>query len=340
MNRIMPSNSTDKHSSAHRRNTITLMGLLLLIIALVPMTLHAQEEDVVSPDLILVERPAFFPEGIEYDAERDRFLLGSLVEGTIFEVVGDGEPTPFIEDPDIASSVGIHIDVERDRLLVVSSNTFLFMDPTLPYNAEVAAYDLETGERLFFTDLVNITEYAPNVANDVTVDDEGNAYVTDSLAPVIYRIDVDGEASVFWEDSLFDGQGAPRLNGIEYHPDGYLLVPADGRLYKVPVDDPAALSEVTLDAPLPAADGITLHPDGRLIAVQGQIATVTALESDDDWTTANIVGTAQTNLAGTATTAAIRNGEVYVIYSHILAIMLGETPPQAYEIVRIAFDAE
>jgi hypothetical protein len=56
------------------------------------------DADEVLPELILAKRPGFSPEGIEYDADRQRFLLSSLAEGTIFAVTDDGTVTPFVED--------------------------------------------------------------------------------------------------------------------------------------------------------------------------------------------------------------------------------------------------
>lgn len=293
-----------------------------------------------APDVVTIERPGLFPEGVEFDTRRDRFLVGSLSEGTIYEVREDGAPTPFINDPELTSSVGLQIDVQGDRLLVVSSNTFLFMDPTLPFHSKLFAYNLESGERLFVADLAALSEDAPNVANDVAVDSDGNAYVTDSLAPVIYQVDAAGNATVFYQNSLLDGRGEPGLNGIEYHPDGYLLVPMQGKLLKMPVANPAATSEVLLDQPIPAADGVTLHPDGRLIVVQGQLATVTALASEDGWESAVTAETSETDLDGTATTATVRGNDIYVVYSRILSILQGAETPEAYEIVRVHFGEE
>ncbi|MCA9911647.1 MAG: SMP-30/gluconolactonase/LRE family protein, partial [Anaerolineae bacterium] len=287
---------------------------------------------------IHIESPGLFPEGIEYDAVGERFLVGSLTQGAIFEVRQDGEPTMIIDDPDVSSSVGIQIDTVRNRLLVVSSDTRLFMDPTLPDHAELAAYDLETGARLFFADLAGLTPGGPNVANDVAVDADGNAYVTDTFAPVIYRVDPDGQASIFWEDARFDGQGGPGLNGIDYHPDGFLLVPLmGGGLYKVPVDDPAAMTEVELDRPILGADGVILHPDGRLIIVSGQLNTVFALRSDDAWRSATIEGEFTTAPDNAATTATVRDGVVYVLYAHLGAMMAG-TSAEVFEIVPVDFD--
>ena len=49
--------------------------------------------------LIVAERGGFIPEGIEFDTANRRFLTGSLVEGTIFEIGNDGTMTPAVLDP-------------------------------------------------------------------------------------------------------------------------------------------------------------------------------------------------------------------------------------------------
>src|SRR5215213_1773212 len=100
---------------------------------------------------MIIQRPGLDPECIEYDAAHERFLLGSLSEGTIFEVTDDGTITPFIEDEDLVSSVGIEVD--GDRLLVTNSDRNVFKSATAEGKASLYAYDLETGERLFAVDL-------------------------------------------------------------------------------------------------------------------------------------------------------------------------------------------
>ena len=66
------------------------------------------------PDLVRVADPGLHPEGIEYDEARERFLISSVTRGTVTAVQDDGSHAVFIEDPDIVSSIGIHID---DRVL-------------------------------------------------------------------------------------------------------------------------------------------------------------------------------------------------------------------------------
>lgn len=290
------------------------------------------------PDLIRVERSGLFPEGLEYDSKNKRFLLGSAAEGTIFWVGDDGSHSPFIEDDDLRSSAGIHVDLENDRLLVVNTDPGVYTGATPEGStASLAAYDLTTMERLFLTDLTELAAGDQQLANDVAVDGQGNAYVTDSRAGVIYKVDLFGKASVFAEDERFSHDVAG-LTGVEYHSDGFLFaaVSGDGTLYKVPLDDPTAVTEVKLKKPLAGAHGMVLRPDGNLVVVTAEFSTVVALVTGDNWDSAIVASSALTDPEGGATTAAIRGTEVYVVYMHSKAFMKGEAR-DSFEIVRVQF---
>ena len=171
--------------------------LLCLIFALITSLVHAGEESL--PDRIEIERQDFDPEGIEYDAQTERFLLGSLAEGTVFAVADDGSLTPFIEDENLIASVGLEIDESTNRLLVVNADSAMFSDPEHKGGADLGIYDLATGEQFHFVNLDNLAPDYRHFVNDVAVDEAGNAYVTDSLAPVIYQVTPDGEASICWK---------------------------------------------------------------------------------------------------------------------------------------------
>lgn len=312
-----------------------LLPLAVLVAALVAFPAAFAQDDGL-PDEIVVEREGLFPEGIEWDAQRGRFLLGSLSEGTIFEVQDDGSITPLIENDRLMASVGIHIDAANDRLLVGNNNPAVFAGPVEEGPiATLMAFDLETGEELFYADLSDLYEGDRHFANDVTVDAEGNAYVTNSFAPVIFQVDPEGNASIFLEDERFAGEGF-NLNGLDYHPDGYLLVAKanTGQLFKVPVDSPQDVTEVELDRPINGADGVVLRDDGTLFAVVSP-QSVVALQSDDDWQTASVV--AESELAQPATTIALRDGEVYAIFAK-LGEMGSDDPPDTFEIVHAPFD--
>jgi len=280
------------------------------------------------PDLILVERPGLTPEGIEWDAEAEHFLLGSLAEGTIYAVQDDGTSTPFIQDPDLISSVGIEVDAQHGRLLVANADHAAFANRRTPRPIALGIYDLETGERLHMVDLTELGGEGQHFANDVAVDGAGNAYVTDSFAPVIYQVDLDGVASVLVQD---DRLGHPflGLNGIAYHPDGFLLVALTGagQLLKVPLDDPNALSVVETDFLI--FDGLVIATDGTLYGVNGLDKGIYALQSSDGWQSAQVAE--KINMDDQATTITWRAGQLYALYAHLSI----SPPPDVYEIVRV-----
>jgi sugar lactone lactonase YvrE len=318
------------------------MMFLFVVIVLVLGGMLALAQDDALPDSIVIEHSDLYPEGVEYDAEGGRFLVGSMSEGTIFAVNDDGALMPFIEDEDLKSTTGIHIDIERNRLLVVNQR---FAPSQSGY---LGIYDLTTGDHIAMVDLTELLPGAYTSVNDVTVDADGNVYVTDSATGAIYLVDLDGNASLFSQDEQLAHEIAG-ANGIEYHPDGYLLVSTgfNWSIIKVPLDDPETMTLVEMDESF-FADGLILHPDGTLIAVgwdffeldpnwytslMEAVYTTYQLQSDDDWQSATIIGRVEHARLGT--TAAIRDGAVYTVLSDV---MLSDI--ETFEIIRIDFETE
>lgn len=266
-------------------------------------------------NVITAERGGFIPEGIEYDEDNGRFLTGSLAEGTIFVIERDGRVVPFVEDAELVSSVGIEVDEDRDRLLVTNSNSAMFADPNVSGHAKLGVYNLTTGARLAMVDLgTTISPPARYFANDVTVDDAGSAYVTDTFAGAIYRVAADYQATLLHR--FTDLPQGSQLNGIVFHDGGYLLVVAGDRIYKVPVANPAGTTQVNVTDPVGGQDGIVLTADGRLVATSNSATEprLVAFRSDDNWASALRAGVALLN--GQATTAAIVGDEIWAVHPH------------------------
>jgi sugar lactone lactonase YvrE len=266
-----------------------------------------------APTAITLKAPGSLPEGVEYDSKNKRFLVGSLSEGTVYSIANDGTRKPFIQDPDLKSSVGIEVDEERNRLLVANSDAAVFRGQAAG-QAKLGIYDLTSGKRIAMIDLAAAgpKDAKSHFANDVAVGKDGSVYVTNTMARVIYKVDAKNTASVLVPNSF--GAGQVMLNGIEAHPSGYLLV-ADstaGELYKVPLSNPGSLTKVKLPEPVTGADGIVFHPDGCLIVVRNDASrSVIALKSTDDWATAKVDARGQFGAQGT--TAAVKDGSVYVV---------------------------
>jgi sugar lactone lactonase YvrE len=301
-----------------------LKQFMLTSVAVLAFAAPAFAQDAAPALQVVIDAQGIQPEGVEYDAAAGRFLFGSLAEGTIRQVTDDGMVSTFVEDPDLTSTVGIHIDQTNHRLLVSNSDASVFSDQAAVGKAWLMAYDLDSAERLFAVDLAAVASTGRNFANDVTVDAEGNAYVTNSFSPIIYKVDLEGNASVFAQDDRFTAPNIG-LNGIDFNPDGYLLASVTGaqKLYKIPLTDPANITEVALDEPF-GADGIALGPDGVLFAVAtfpDGAQDVIAVISDDDWASAQIA--ARTPTTGGATTVALRDGEPWYINAFT------QTPPYA-----------
>jgi sugar lactone lactonase YvrE len=295
------------------------------------MTLRSNDR---LPDEVLVHDPGLYPEGVEWDAARGRFLVSSVARGSVTAVHDDGSLELLAPADGITSSLGLHIDVARDRLLVAGADFAAVGDPQVTGEAKLAIHDLASGRRLHLVDLAALRPGGRHLANDVAVDPAGNAYVTDSLSPVIYKVTPEGRAGVFVEDPRLVGDGIG-LNGIEYLPSGHLLVSmASARtLYRVPLDSPRRPTEVRLSEPL-AADGLLLLPDGAVVTPAPFHPAVLELRSDDGWASARVTRRHPTTADATTTTAALRDGTVYALNAHF-AEMSGPRPVETFEIFRV-----
>lgn len=273
---------------------------------------------------LTIHRPALYPETLEYDRTRDAFLVSSFREGAIYAVDRHGDATLLVGDERLCSVLGIAIDAQRGRVWAVNSDFASSLKPSAAGPKQLAAvgvYDLTTGKALHYVDLSQLSP-GPHLLNGIALDASGNAYVTDSFSPSIYKVDANGRAALLVHDARFAGDGI-NLNGLVVHPDGYLLVikKSDGTLFKVPLANPAAFTEVAIDTRLVGGDGVLLAGDRNLIVIANQVPghasnAAFALASDDGWATARV--RARQDLGDVyPTTAVVRDGAIYVVHSKL-----------------------
>lgn len=289
---------------------------------------------------LTVRRPALYPETLEYNPQKDDFLLSSFREGAVYEVDLAGNVAPLVSDPRLCSVLGIAVDAERNRLWAVNSDLGASLKPSAAGTKALAAvgvYDLTNGTPVHYVDLAPLAA-GPHLLNGLAVDASGNAYVTDSFAPVIYKVDANGTASIFLRDDGFLGSGI-NLNGVVVHPDGYLLVvkKSDGTLFKVPLDDPRRFSLVRSVERFAGGDGLTLVGKTGLVVIANRTPDAVSdaayyLASDDHWTSAKLI--AKQALGDVyPTTAVLRKDTLYVVYSKLNELI--KLPPEQKAALRL-----
>ena len=272
------------------------------------LPISSQADDCTEfPGTIKIEGIAQNPEGIEYDKNDQTFLLGSLNATPTIKINLDGTYKPFTSgEPYLLTTVGLHIDYKHNRLLAAACNGAELYDgnPETKGTSNLRIYNLETGVMEKDINLSSLVPDAPTpyFANDVTVDGDGNVYITDWFVGVVYKVDLDGNPTVFWQNNTGIPSGA---NGIDFHPDGYLLVSlvrvneaglyADFGLVKVPISNPESATLVDLSATsYKGFDGMVLKSNGNVVGVTNNGTspggnTLMELSSDNNWESAKVV---------------------------------------------------
>ena len=141
----------------------------------------------------------------------------------------------------------------------------------------------------------------------------------------------------------------PYLNGIVYHPGGFLIVSdySRGLLWKVPLEAPQALTEIQLPQRLKGPDGLLLKSSTELVAVQsfsskqGTSGDVTLLTSSDAWKSARIAAVAVPPDLDGPTTATLKDGEIWVVNSRFPRIFAdpgNADQTREFSIVKVKFE--
>ncbi|MEM9457392.1 MAG: SBBP repeat-containing protein [Myxococcota bacterium] len=231
-----------------------------------------------SPRQVSLPGQEIFPEGITVDRSGSLYV-GSMTQGTIFRAEAGAEQAEAFIDNVGAGVIGLLADDDRDLLWVCQSNPLNSQTPP-----SVMAYGLAEGD-------LRSTHAFPGDAglcNDITLDSEGNVYVSDSFGHRILRIPApgverDGVAETWLDDPQLEvPEGTFGVNGLVVD-DGALFVVLyeTGRLLEAPLlasGQPSAVTEVELERPLSRPDGMKRESGGSLLVVEGGEGRLSRLE--------------------------------------------------------------
>lgn len=273
---------------------------------------------------LTIKKTALYPETIVFNERSGKFLVGSFREGAVYEVDASGDVSRLVDDPRLCSVLGIAVDAKRGRLWLVNSDLGAGIRPSAAGPkalAAVALYDLTTGKNLGYFEVASLAP-GPHLLNGIALDEAGDAYVTDSFAPIIYKVEANGRATVWLSSPEFAGEGI-NLNGVVVHPGGFLLVvkKSNGALFRVPLSNPAGFTRVKLAEPLIGGDGLVQVGQTGLVVISNEVPGVArnaaiSLVSDDEWNTARADGVEELGRVY-PTTATLRAGALFLVHSNL-----------------------
>ncbi len=245
-----------------------------------------------------------FPESVGIDPASGDAYVGSLAGGALFRLRGDVEVevwSPAGAD-ERTSVAGVKVDA-RGRLWAAGG-----------YEGVLHVYDLGSRSLIARLDV----GARPSCVNDVAFGPAGEAYVTDSLISLLFRVAREPLAIEPWVDLA--EQGVPwaqglNFNGIVLTPDRRHLVACQtnlGRLWQIGVET-GRLNEVALDGgPLEHCDGMALSGTTLYVAVNAR-NRIAVVELEDDGAAGRVTGFLRSNAFAFPTAIAVRDQRLLVV---------------------------
>tara|TARA_B100001123_G_C15170657_1_gene971263 strand:+ start:130 stop:1116 length:987 start_codon:yes stop_codon:yes gene_type:complete len=282
----------------------------------------------------------FFPEGIAVSNNGDIFV-GSLKENKIVRFKNKKEISEIFipsNTNNLMSVIGIIVDDRNKILWACSSNPGVTNYPTENPIVALKAFDLLTGNPLQSYKFPN-----GGFCNDITIDNNGNVYATDSFNPRILRLNKSESRLENWfEDKAFEGEGF-NLNGITFIDNKiYTVKMNSGELFEIGVGKngkPTNLKKIDLPRLLNAPDGIEAIDKNNLLVVENRApnswkGSLTSINLSKE-PTLNII---KDNL-DTPTTVSLKGNTAWVLQAQFSHLFGDEKDilPEPFEIIGVKY---
>jgi hypothetical protein len=217
---------------------------------------------------LTIDREDIRPEGVEFDARQGRFLVSSLLDGSLYGVSTSGVATEVWRERRAGrESAGVRLAPDLgDRIMLCSNSGSA--------GAEIIQIESETGRQLRRIALPRSRD-SGNYCNDIAALGDRGFAVTDSERGMIWRIDRDLTAVT----PLLDEGSLLYPNGIAASIGGEVLYVADmlGVSMITVQSGHMRRFEIVDDLTLAAIDGLYLTA-GKLVGVQNAISPERIIE--------------------------------------------------------------
>lgn len=212
------------------------------------------------------------PEAISWDESRQKFLIGTVAEGSILAVGEDGQVNELLK-ADATNGMwavfDILVDGPGNRLWVTSaaSPKFLRFDPTDNGRSALFEFNLETLE--FIRRYYVPVDGSPHSLGNMVLSPKGDIFIVDRALPIVYSKPA-GEKKL---KAVLVSREMVSMRGIAMQPDGRIMYVADRELGILVIDfeaERASKLVVPKTLNIGGIDGLYLW-DNHLIIIQNGI---------------------------------------------------------------------
>ena len=282
-------------------------------------------------DGISLTGPVYYPEGVA-SAPDGTLYVGSIGTGAIVRISpGSSTPEVFVQPRASFGNYGMAVDTARGLLWVCTYDDLLV--PAQP--AALTAYRLRNGE----VAASHVMPGPDGFCNDVVVDQKGNVYATDAFANWVVRLRPGASGLETWAASpVFSAPPYTiTLNGLVFDRGerNLFVVKSDtGTLFSIPVKADGSAAEpvaIPVDVPLQLPDGIELLGPHTLLVVENGVADNDGRVSSLELSQGKAVRTVLAEGLATPTTAALADGNAWVVEAQFNS----ETPVVPFRLARV-----
>jgi sugar lactone lactonase YvrE len=252
------------------RTLLAMQPPRILLLSLAMAAACSADDEPTGPRGERIELPGdmFYPEGVAFDADGNMFV-SSILTGAVARVENDrSTATTFVAPGAVAgSAVGLAMSRSNDVLWMCLGTFGTEAAPA------VIGIDAATGEE-------RVRHHFPpqqdgrtgGLCNEITEDDDGNVYASDSFGARIVRISAGdrlaADRAQLWAAGPELAAQGFGVNGIAFHVDAILAVnTTSGALLKIPTAT-AAIETVAIERPLAGPDGLRVAGDRAIVVEQ------------------------------------------------------------------------
>ncbi|MDX2428240.1 MAG: hypothetical protein QNK22_06080 [Xanthomonadales bacterium] len=225
-----------------------------------------------SETVFVLPESVSLPETISWDESRQKFLIGTVAEGSIVAVSKDGQVSELLKANDengLWAILDILVDTSQNRLWVTSAAipAFSNYDPVDKGRSALFEFDLQSLELIHRYPVP--VDGMPHTLGSMALSPNGDIFIVDRTLPIIFR-KVAGEQKIKAAVGLKE---MVSMRGIAIQPDGGLIYVADREMGIMVIDIKNARSRylgVPATLNVGGIDGLYLK-DNRLFMIQNGI---------------------------------------------------------------------